>query len=92
MIPPQPDQPISVALFGGGRRATIESTGVIRELVARGMNREIAQISSISGGSIINTVLAHRKADLRTISSNGIDEIARDIDVTNARRGLLVSV
>lgn len=76
MIPPQPDQPISVALTRRGRRATIDSTGVIRALVDHGMNREFAQISPISGGSIINTVLAHRKADLRSMSSNGLDEIA----------------
>ena len=49
---------IGVALSGGGHRATVFAFGVLMYLIDAGKQREIAVISSVSGGSIANGILA----------------------------------
>src|ERR1700693_3914628 len=48
----------SVALSGGGHRATLFSLGVLMYLADAGKNREVGSISSVSGGSITNGFVA----------------------------------
>ncbi len=50
---------IGVAISGGGHRATIWGLGPLLYLVDAGKNREVGAISSVSGGSILNGVVAH---------------------------------
>jgi hypothetical protein len=52
-------QHIGVAISGGGHRATLWGLGPLLYLVDAGKHREIAAISSVSGGSITNGVVAH---------------------------------
>ncbi len=49
---------ISLALSGGGHRATIFALGALLYLVDSGRNRHIDTISSVSGGSLTNAFLA----------------------------------
>ena len=51
---------LAVALSGGGHRATLFALGALLALVDRGLNRQVAQISSVSGGSIANAFVAQR--------------------------------
>lgn len=48
--------PLGLAISGGGHRATLFGLGVL--MAMRDANREPTQISSVSGGSITNAVLA----------------------------------
>src|SRR5689334_3024278 len=52
-------QHIGVAISGGGHRATVWGLGTLLYLVDAGKHREVAAISSVSGGSITNGVVAH---------------------------------
>lgn len=50
---------IGIALSGGGHRATVWALGVLMYLVDSGRHRDVVSISSVSGGSIANGVVAH---------------------------------
>jgi hypothetical protein len=50
---------IGVALSGGGHRASLWGLGALLYLVDVGKSRELGAISSVSGGSISNGVVAH---------------------------------
>lgn len=50
---------IGVALSGGGYRATMWGIGALIYLADTGRNREVVAISSVSGGSVANGVVAH---------------------------------
>jgi predicted acylesterase/phospholipase RssA len=50
---------IGVALSGGGHRASLWGLGALLYLVDAGKQPEVAVISSVSGGSITNGVVAH---------------------------------
>ncbi|MEM7141010.1 MAG: hypothetical protein AAF548_08250 [Actinomycetota bacterium] len=54
--------PISVAVSGGGQRATVWAFGAVSALVEHGLADEVVCISSVSGGSIANGVLAEANA------------------------------
>src|SRR3954470_15483527 len=59
-VPPPPSQlpPFALALSGGGFRATISAVGVIRFLADAGLLGRVRYVSSVSGGSIANALLA----------------------------------
>jgi predicted acylesterase/phospholipase RssA len=59
-------QHIGVAMSGGGHRASAWALGTMFYLVHAGKHAELAAISSVSGGSITNGVLAHEFPDLRS--------------------------
>jgi hypothetical protein len=82
-------RPLALAISGGGHRATLYALGSFMALVDRGLNREIAQISSVSGGSILNGCLAHCGQDINELSPEEFDEIARGIVDVVVRRGVL---
>src|SRR5215467_1577822 len=80
---------VGISLSGGGHRATLYALGSLMAIVDRGLNRRIVQVSSVSGGSILNAVLVHRGVNLNTATSDEFDKVARDITVVIARRGVL---
>src|SRR6266540_7196983 len=58
--PPDPDvlPGFAVALSGGGFRATLASIGVLRFLADAALLGRVRYVSSVSGGSIANGILA----------------------------------
>jgi hypothetical protein len=52
-------QHVGVAISGGGHRATMWGLGTLLYLVDAGKHREVGAVSSVSGGSILNGVVAH---------------------------------
>ena len=83
------EQAIAVSLSGGGHRATLYALGSLMALIDRGLNRSVVQVSSVSGGSILNAVLAHNGVNLTAVTAEEFDEIARHVVSTIARRGVL---
>jgi predicted acylesterase/phospholipase RssA len=65
-------QHIGVAISGGGHRASIWGLGTLLYLVDSGRNGEVAAISSVSGGSITNGVVAH-EVDYSTTDTAAFD-------------------
>ncbi len=81
------EQDVSVALSGGGHRATVFGLGALLALTDAGINRRCTSISSVSGGSIANGIVlvgpdfatvdaatfeAHLQPALRSIASRGV--------------------
>jgi predicted acylesterase/phospholipase RssA len=81
------EQDVSVALSGGGHRATVFGLGALLALTDTGLNRRCTSISSVSGGSIANGIVlvgpdfatvdvatfeAHLQPALRSIASRGV--------------------
>jgi NTE family protein len=64
-VPPAEGTPIAVALSGGGFRATLAALGVLRFLADAGLLGRVRYVSSVSGGSVANGVLAVNAATLR---------------------------
>jgi hypothetical protein len=83
------ETPIAVSLSGGGHRATLYALGTLMALVDRGLNRRVVQVSSVSGGSILNAVLVHRGVNLAAVTSEQFDRLAADVSSAIARRGVL---
>lgn len=52
------EERMGVALSGGGLRASLFSLGVLIGLVDCGMNRQVTQMASVSGGSITSAAVA----------------------------------
>ena len=61
--------PLTLCLSGGGFRATLFHLGVLRRLNELGVLATIGVVSSVSGGSILNGVLASRWQTLEPDSS-----------------------
>jgi len=78
-VPPEPDRapPIAVALSGGGFRATLAGLGVLRFLAQAGLLGRVNRVSSVSGGSITNGLLAvnHDALQQRGFSGEAVDEL-----------------
>jgi hypothetical protein len=81
--------PIAVALSGGGHRATLATLGALMALVDRGLNDQVVQIASVSGGSITNAFVAQR-CDYTRIAPAEIDALATDL-VRRVTAGCLTS-
>lgn len=52
------ETPLNISLSGGGHRATLFSLGVFAFLVDAGLMGRVKEISSVSGGSLTNGVIA----------------------------------
>ncbi|MGV9455441.1 patatin-like phospholipase family protein [Streptomyces sp. NPDC003635] len=81
--PAQPapsDDPVAVALSGGGFRATLSALGVIRLLADAGMLSHLRYASSVSGGSVANGLLATAWRGLRQQGFTGtaVDDLLID--------------
>ena len=66
------DPRLGVALSGGGHRAACWSAGAVLGLVDAGAAGGVASVSSVSGGSIANGVIA-RGGDLRTAGRDDLE-------------------
>ena len=82
--PEQTDRGWCLCLSGGGFRATLFHVGVIRRLNELGVLARLSTITSVSGGSILNGVLATRWSRLRFDPAAGVftnieEEVARPI-------------
>lgn len=71
-----PSDPIAVALSGGGYRASLLAIGALLALVDRQLNKRVDVISSVSGGSITNAVVA-QSVDYRALEPGDLDQQAR---------------
>jgi NTE family protein len=81
--PPPPPDPhrhdpsgIAIAFSGGGWRAALAAAGVLRFLAEAKLLPRVRRVSSVSGGSITNGVLATRRAQLAAggFSGEAVDE------------------
>ena len=69
----RPIMRIGAALSGGGHHASAWGVGVLAALVDAGLGRDVVSVSSVSGGSITNGVVA-KNVDLRTANSGDFDD------------------
>lgn len=74
--PPTSGTPIGLTLSGGGFRATFAAVGVVRYLADCGLLGDVRYVSSVSGGSVANGMLATRWPSLREAgySSASVDQ------------------
>ena len=80
---------VSVALSGGGHRATLFGLGVLLYLADAGKNREVTNIASVSGGSITNGFVA-QQLDFATCSKEDFEkEVGAPLAEQIAQRGTL---
>lgn len=63
--------PIAVALSGGGFRATLAGLGVLRFLADAGLLGQVRYVSSVSGGSIANGLVARQYPALQAAGFSG---------------------
>jgi len=56
--PPAPEGALALAFSGGGFRATLAALGVLRFLADAGLLHRVRYVSSVSGGSLANGLLA----------------------------------
>ena len=87
MDPPRAGH-LAIALSGGGHRATLFAVGALLALVDRGLNRDVAQISSVSGGSIANAFVAQR-CHFDQLGPGDLDPVAAELVGTIVNRGVL---
>jgi predicted acylesterase/phospholipase RssA len=80
---------IGVALSGGGHRATVWGVGVLLYLADAGCQRRVSAISSVSGGSIANGVVAHR-VDYAQSDASAVRDAVRPLLRHVAHEGLFV--
>jgi hypothetical protein len=81
---------IHLALSGGGHRATLFDLGVLLAFVDIGINKRVAQIASVSGGSITNAVVA-TSCEFSSVEPSEFWAIAERI-VKRTRRGVLNTI
>ena len=63
---------VGVALSGGGHRASAWGVGVLAAVVDAGLGRDVTSVTSVSGGSITNGVVA-QNVDLTTATPQEFD-------------------
>lgn len=63
--PPADGPPVGVTLSGGGFRATFAGAGVVRYLADAGLLKNLRYSSSVSGGSVLNAMVATRWPAIR---------------------------
>jgi NTE family protein len=78
--PASSDDPVAATFSGGGFRATLASLGVVRLLADAGMLPNVRYVSSVSGGSVANGLVATAWPELRRrgFSSDAVDELVVD--------------
>ena len=78
---------LGLALSGGGVRATLFSLGVVIGLIETGCHRRMRCVASVSGGSILNAVLAHKRSLASLSSITDFESLASDVAANLAWRG-----
>ena len=78
--PPDSADPIAVAMSGGGFRATLPAVGVVRLLADVGLLPDLRYVSSVSGGSVANGMIAVKWPELRDheFTSKAFDDLVVD--------------
>ena len=93
--PAPSDDPIAVTFSGGGFRATLASLGVVRLLADVGMLADLRYLSSVSGGSVANGLVARHWPELRArkFATEAVDDLVIDPFVKQiSRRSLKFSL
>lgn len=93
--PPASDDPLALTFSGGGFRATLAALGVARAVADIGSLGDVRYLSSVSGGSVANGLIAVRWPELRSagFSSSAFDELVIDPFIDRiSRRSLKVSL
>jgi NTE family protein len=75
--PPAPKGSLALALSGGGFRATLAALGVFRFLADAGLLQRVRWVSSVSGGSLANGLLAghYRELEQEGLSAEALDRV-----------------
>ena len=78
--PPDSADPIAVTMSGGGFRATLPAVGVVRLLADVGLLPDLRYVSSVSGGSVANGMIAVKWPELRDrgFTSKAFDDLVVD--------------
>lgn len=78
--PAPSDDPITLTFSGGGFRATLAALGVVRLLADTGSLADVRYVSSVSGGSVANGLVARAWPELRArrYTAAAFDEIVID--------------
>lgn len=79
---------IAVALSGGGHRASAWALGVLQAIVDADLGGQLTSITSVSGGSITNAVVADR-VDLHHAARSDLDAATADLRRTISSEGLV---
>jgi NTE family protein len=93
--PPGCDDPMAMTFSGGGFRATLAALGVARALADVGSLGDLRYLSSVSGGSVANGIIAVKWPELRSrgYTSGAFDELVIGPFVKRiSRRSLKVSL
>ncbi len=97
--PPPLGAPIGVTMSGGGFRATLPALGVIRLLADAGILDRLRYVSSVSGGSVANAVLAKAWPEIRKAGYTSeavdrlvIDPVVKKISSSSLKRKLIMNV
>jgi NTE family protein len=94
-VPPPSSDPIAVTFSGGGFRATLAALGVVRLLADVGSLGDVRYLSSVSGGSVANGLVATAWPKLRErgFTAAAVDELVIDPFVERiSRRSLKFSL
>ncbi|MER6975145.1 patatin-like phospholipase family protein [Nocardioides sp. NPDC000445] len=86
----QPDQPnlaLGMAISGGGLRAALYALGSTLFLVHSGLNEKVRLISSVSGGSILNAILA-LDGDFTRVDARRFTKLASRLGHRLSKRGV----
>lgn len=99
--PPDPPTgaPIAVTMSGGGFRATLPALGVIRLLADAGLLDRLRYVSSVSGGSVANAVVAKAWPKIREAGYTAeavdrwvIDPVVKKISSRSLKHKLVLNV
>ncbi|MEO5825122.1 MAG: patatin-like phospholipase family protein [Gemmatimonadales bacterium] len=82
---------ISIALSGGGHRASLFGLGALMYVVDAGRAKDVTSIASVSGGSLTNGVIAQSLDFQATDSSSFENEVVRPLASRIANRGTVFS-
>ncbi|MCD6679905.1 MAG: patatin-like phospholipase family protein [Burkholderiaceae bacterium] len=83
---------VGIALSGGGYRATLFGLGSLQRLNDAGLLGKLDRITSVSGGSILAGVLAHRWKDLQFDDGRAANFDALVVDPVRAFCGRTIDV
>ena len=81
-------EPFALALSGGGHRATVFTLGALFALVDLRRNADVANIASVSGGSITSAAVM-ADCDFATLQPGGLDHTAKRLLHVVTRDGVL---
>lgn len=84
-----PDGRVGIALSGGGHRATIWAFGALLAMIDMGVGPQVTAVSSVSGGSFSNAVLA-QELDLRTATRHDAEQAFGPMTRLIAHEGLFL--